>query len=544
MRTFARFAAALTVALTVVSTSAAELETQPKRMPLKGSGDKPSQSLNNALDSFSEALYLGTVTLMVESAAAKVVAGDHEGAIRDFEAVISQPVFERASTELQYRSYVGLAFSEAMLGKDADGYEHLIRAGQVAPFSRNAGYWRVMATVAANLERDDDLVNAATILARDYPSTLADWEDWLVPEAWRSARRLPRDSEARIEWLEALWAHPEFPIDPYRNYESIWLDLLTAYAERGLEGRAQEVVIALEDPDSLAVLSFDKRLEKFAVADPRAYYSWAQNDQIIAARSMVAERPRELRAVLRLGTRLARANRLEEGLRVFEDALARTAEAGLHDGASIYDDIDEYQHWIMNYQARILSKLGRWDEAVKAQSAALEAARIHGSDNLSQQINLGVMHYMMGKPADALEALDGSGDLSDPKSGLSDYGRMAAEAVRVCAYEQLGDSEKREQSLAYIREHALDGYVAVKEALLCAGDLDGLAQVIIEHLEDPLRRNEILRDLQVYYPVPNLTPFGQTIEERFQALRDRQDVREAAGKVGSILSWPAFPQDT
>jgi hypothetical protein len=81
MRTFARFAAALTVALTVVSTSAAELETQPKRMPLKGSGDKPSQSLNNALDSFSEALYLGTVTLMVESAAAKVVAGDHEGAI-------------------------------------------------------------------------------------------------------------------------------------------------------------------------------------------------------------------------------------------------------------------------------------------------------------------------------------------------------------------------------------------------------------------------------------------------------------------------------
>jgi tetratricopeptide (TPR) repeat protein len=244
-----------------------------------------------------------------------------------------------------------------------------------------------------------------------------------------------------------------------------------------------------------------------------------------------------MRASVRLAHRLERANQLEEALAVLDGVLQKLAEAP--DGAPPFDDLDQL-HWVEHYRVRVLQKLGRWDEAIAGQIRARDASLVGDEDLASQRLNLGELYVLLGQPEEALvaiEAIKAEGD------GASPYGLAVAAAIRICAYVQLGDEANLASALAYLRENGDSSDWALRTGLLCANDQRGLARVIMERLEDSSTRSDALEGLQDYLPSPHETKFSAVLDERFEAVRSRADVRAAIAKYGRILSWPSFPPD-
>jgi hypothetical protein len=75
--------------------------------------------------------------------------------------------------------------------------------------------------------------------------------------------------------------------------------------------------------------------------------------------------------------------------------------------------------------------------------------------------------------------------------------------------------------------------------LLCLNDLDGLAELMIRRLNDPVARPEALKSLQAG-PANAFDeqPFMRTIREREATLRAREDVLQAVDAVGRIETIP------
>ena len=193
-------------------------------------------------------------------------------------------------------------------------------------------------------------------------------------------------------------------------------------------------------------------------------------------------------------------------------------------------DAGEELAWTMDYRARALAQLGRFDEAVAQLRAAAERPE-YGAPNVSQSINLAGLLADLGRGAEA-EAIVAQ----VMARGLSPYGRMQAEAVRACA--RTGPAA---EALAYLREHQADAPAALQDALICEGDLQAAARLYIERLSDPDRRTSALAELQDYATPPVMTPLQQAAIRRREQLRRRPDVQAAIARVGRIEHYNLLP---
>ena len=89
-------------------------------------------------------------------------------------------------------------------------------------------------------------------------------------------------------------------------------------------------------------------------------------------------------------------------------------------------------------------------------------------------------------------------------------------------------------------QNARERIYASEIAFLCANDLDAVAALYIEHLEDPLLRGDALMTLQTFKETPDRGVFGAKLQERFYRARDREDVQDALAKVGRVLDVPLY----
>jgi tetratricopeptide (TPR) repeat protein len=223
-----------------------------------------------------------------------------------------------------------------------------------------------------------------------------------------------------------------------------------------------------------------------------------------------------------LGSALLTAGRFDEAI-----ALADSAEAELRNapgGAAPWSDLGDNLPWVLNNRANAWRASGRIDAAI-AELERASGQREQGVANVSQVLNLGSLLCSAGRPADALAAIARVGE------GMSTYGRMVHEAVRLCAAVQSRDAATVDTALAYLASERQTSEAIYQEALVEAGRLDDAARELLARLTSPWLRAEALLEVQHVIEPPPLPGMAAAQRNRM-ALLARADVREAIDAVG------------
>jgi tetratricopeptide (TPR) repeat protein len=297
--------------------------------------------------------------------------------------------------------------------------------------------------------------------------------------------------------------------------------------------RARERLATVVDPRSVLLMRVNRLYDPLrgdAAFEQRLDLVAAAEASLTRSRRLVQEQPRSLGAVLGLAQDLRTLGRTEEALAELDRALTVAQAAG---GAASFDDTEDKLNWLLNEKAYALYDLNRADEA-RAVFGNSIAVGEHGNWSVSQVINFAQSLETEGRGADALEVLRTVGEASA-------YGDMWTASVRACAADQTGDTAARDQALAFLREHRDDNVAALTRALICVNDLDGVAALFIERLNDQDDREGALIALQQFRQLETRQmPRETLLMERLAQVRNRPDVQAAVGAVGRIENIPLF----
>jgi tetratricopeptide (TPR) repeat protein len=377
-------------------------------------------------------------------------------------------------------------------------------------------------------ERPEASLDALQVLSRIAPERVRDIDPRMLNELLRAARMLDSAGDRSLAVYEALGRAGYVPPAPYFD-DFLRMGHARLLMERGRVGQARKMLIGVVDLDSVIELRVDRLFDPLR-ADP----TFEQQLDVVTAirkdlarsRAAMEANPQLMEAVNLHGMVLRAALRHAEGLALVDRALARDAA-----DSAAYSDADEYRNWLVNLRGNFLYALGRTQEGRAAMTAAA-GLKEGGEINVSNIINLGGYLVDEGRAAEAIDLI--------PRIGqASPYGQGWIESIRSCAGVQLGDEKLRTAGLDYLKSHESDNPAAYSRALLCSGDLDGAAALMIRRLASKDMRTEALLALQIKPdPTEEELPFARDMRARLAALRDRADVREAVDKVGRIERIP------
>lgn len=323
--------------------------------------------------------------------------------------------------------------------------------------------------------------------------------------------------ELRAALLNSDWHDPA---------ESVaWLLHVDELLASGALDRARAVVARITDPKDLvqihAVHRYDRLTADLPPLDIPAVFAAA-----LAEHRREASAPdADLQAYQTLAFALFARGQLTEALTATDTALALPdAEVGSETWRS--------RTWVMDTRARVLMALGRGnDAAVQSQAAA---ARIEaGSTDLSQAINLGWLYLRLDRNAEALATTTGV----DESAGAT-FDVMLTVQVRACAATALGDGPTAEAAYAFLADNWRVAPRAVMDALLCRGDVDGAAAVMVRRLEDADLAITAFAELHTYLPAPDPTPFDTRLVDGDAIIAARPDVMAARDRIGRLFSIP------
>lgn len=472
----------------------------------------------------------------------KLTTGKFGEARADFEALVKLPVFKTRPVDAQFGAYVLLAQCQLAQNDAEAAYGSLVAGGKIAPDQRDGFYWFSFATAAAATNRTVEAVDAFTTIARTDPASLTKFgkfSDDAIREITAAAYTLKDDRAHFTALAEALLAADYHPSNPLISTEPMRFHLFETYMAHGQEDKAAAFVPGFYEPNSLIGLRADKRYQRFVAQGPGGGdFVKAQNDDIAAKRKLADSLPASLEAQNSLASTLVFASRPDEALKVVDAAEARIKAAPA--GKPAFDDQAEQMNWLAMMRSEALKQLP--GSNVEDKAKAIAAAQIQadalvdekGGDVVSQKINLAEVFYQNGenqKAIDTLARLD--------LTRASPYGKMAAQEAWVCGYAGLGDKANMTKALDYMKDHAADSPRLLRSALLCAGDLDGLAKLLIANLDDPVTRNATLVQLQSYTGTRNAGAFAEDQYRKAKLVGARPDVQAAIAKYGVVESYPA-----
>lgn len=403
-----------------------------------------------------------------------------------------------------------------------------------ATFLPLKGDWHLRLTAAYRAGDYDDAVLCLETIARRWPVSLEEVKDGAVFRLTREAADIPGGADRRFRLLEALYGANWKPSDVLLSADRQWRELALQMLDRGQINRAGAVAETVSGPYAMIEMRVDRRFDPLIDREADRY-----GPEAAAARRLetleqaTMDAPGRLQGYNAVAGVLIESRRTTEALKLLDEVLARaTAPNG---GRPVFADAAEELAWTMDYRARALAQLGRYDEAVAQLRAAAERPE-YGGPNISQSLSLAALLLALDRAqeADAVAA----GLLA---RDLSPYGRMQAEAVRGCARAHAGDREGSAQSLAWLKAHQADAPQALQETLICAGDLAAAARLYVDRLGDPEQRTAALSELQDYAAPPVMTPLQREIARRRLLLRARPEVRAAIARVGRIEHYNLLP---
>ena len=446
-------------------------------------------------------------------------------ALATLDAIADGPAIGRLDTARQRQVLTSTSFAATVAGEHARAYALIRRV--TALDTVTPADWSARFYYALEAGETVDAFASLTRVAEQWPEQMRRVPVNLIYRALqREARNLP-NTDAELRLLTAL-----FEIqwrDRYRGEPSeLWRQMALLLLERGDVARAREALARVTDPASVVRARADRRFDAMRAAEPALFDVAAAAARELERARNQAESLRDLiEPTLVLIGALDANNRCEEALEVTERAIERAA--GPDAEKDPYRDGGRYFVWLLDWRASLFGCLGRWDEALRqrVQAAVLTES---GSPNTSQVINLAGLYGRLGRPADALDAIERVGRRSE-------YGGMQEQSVRLRAYVQLGDADGVRSALDFMSEHREDALATYQSALLIAGDVDAAAAVLIQRLDDERDRADALYGMQDFADRPR-PPFEEEGSGRWSELMERDDVSAAIERVGRIESYP------
>lgn len=495
----------LAIALLLASTIVA---AEPLRV-LGPSGDPPRKEKRHVADA--------TFDDLLAEADALYDAGDNAKAADAYAAVTASPAFAAVRVPRQYTVWERAAIVAWRLQRFDEGLVFAQRAQALKP-DEAFDVGRVV-TFLNRLGRPADAADAVIAFAKRRPEALADLDAAVL---YRLAIELKDRPRVQADYLQALF-DAQWD-DPTADSSSLWYYLALARVRLGEPERARAAIGRVVAPEAVIRLRDDKRFDALVDRDASAFDVKAAALRTVAAlREKAARQPRSLDVRHALASALLQADALQDVLDLSEAAQQAIAAGG---DAPPYDDPDVLT-WMLDTRAIALRRLGRIDEAV----ALMERIRDDpedGQPNVSQAINLGMLHCQVGRPRDALAGIARIED-----GGMSDYGRTQSASVRLCAAVALGDRELQRTAFDFIRAHRAASQATYLDALLMLGRVDDAARIYIEWLASEDERADALFELQDQRRPPPL-PGDRAVEASWRALLARDDVRAAVDRVGRI----------
>ncbi|WP_321845540.1 hypothetical protein [Paraburkholderia bannensis] len=466
--------------------------------------------------------------------------GDSKGAETELRALLDSPGIDQAPARLRFGVYAALSLCQNANGESQGVYESLIRAGDIAPDLRNFEYWQMLMAVALTTGHHYVAAEALSAALLAAPARAQGIDIDLIWAIMDATPEMNDGGYHRHMVEQALWQSGYRPNDEAKRagLQSFWAELFEYDVDHGETVQAQRYLTAIVDPYQIVRLRADNRYRQALLGDPR----YADNDgvnrrYIDYLRQQAAAQPRSIAAQQLLAEALRNSGAPDESLAVIDTALEKVNSAPADQPP--FDDLTDNLRWMLDSRAKALSRLGRWDEALSTAQVARDEANRQKKDVASQTINLGEMLYRLGRPQEALRAVQGLGE-----NNASEYGMAESAQVRVCAYAQSGEKAKARAAVDALLVHANLDPESVRSSLLCIDDEDRLAQVIVGRLDDPLTRNYELAADQAYATTPNPTPFLATMAGRLDTVLHRPDVRAALSRYGVVESYPLTSPDS
>lgn len=317
----------------------------------------------------------------------------------------------------------------------------------------------------------------------------------------------------------------------YRTISSMAMNLLEARIDSGNVAGAAALVPKILSPWSFAQLMTRKKFEPLrpaveAWAGPRIEKQWP----------IFLEQAR---------AEWEASNDLEAG----NSYAAALASAG-HDRTLIATFMPLFQRPIDAQQfqlifiaaplASALARSGRWDEALGLFDTALAAWPEGESANaLNLTGNRGRLLFFKGDFTAALARLDKSIADAAKWGGEVNSGAVAAmHLYRACALEQLGRRDEAVTSSAIVASQKAARPASFVYLQLCRGDQGFARAALLQALEDPETRDQVIDWVQPSDHVSYDSPFARTMAERERQLKADETLVAAVRKYGRILPHP------
>lgn len=456
----------------------------------------------------------------------------HAEAVALFGQAFGMPEFASQDPKFQRIAFVLASYAAEGTRDNLSAHDFLIAA--TLDGGADSDTWLRRARIACVVENWSDAALALTTVARRWPKAIKHdrYHAWLVGTVNYRLGHEPRLRPSRVDMLAALFD---------ANYKSmygsepshLWLVLATDAVERGDLARARAVARRIDASSVLVALLIDKRFDALTNAEPRVFDVRAAAERNVRQlKKAMAAHPRSLGFTTQYGYALYTTGRFEEIVTLTDSVIAKVEKAPAE--AAPYDDLDDELNWIHNLKANALSALGRWDEAA-AVLAAWQNQPANRRDNVSQAINLGSFYNSLGRPDEALRAIEGI----DWTRDMSDYGRMQLQYVRFQALTQLGKIDVVRDIIAWMREHENVAPNTLQYTLLEAGDMDGAATLLLSRLRDADKRSVALAEIQRYGET-RTTDRQKSLNAQMEALLARGDVAAAVEQHGRRKTFPIY----
>ena len=456
--------------------------------------------------------------------------GDYDAALRNFKTAMDDPGYAGLPVAQRFSILVLRAGCEGARRQAQAALRDLNAAAGLAPERRDAGYWRMYFYAGWGASDYDAMAAATQAVATQFPDMVDVLPIHGLYALFDRLRLTPTTAPQRRALLQALRKADYKPLNPLWDGEGLWLQLFKLDVAANDAAEARALVSHFRDPSSYIAIQSDRRYAAYLDAFQPADFQAVSDAKLARRRADAASYPTRAEAVVYLSNALLERGRADEALPLVEAALAKIAAAP-KDKPPFDDDVDQ-SNWLRDARANLLNRLGRHDEALAMQVAARDAAQAEMSDTVSHTINLADAYNAVGQPQKALDIMK---DLDEAQA--TPYGRMAAAETRVCAYAQLQDKRRVDDLMAYMRAHAADGPDAMRTALICTDDQEGLAAVYLKQLDDPDLRGEALGEAQTYIEPAHQTPYEARMRAALHRMLARPEVRTAIAKYGFVNSY-------
>lgn len=446
-------------------------------------------------------------------------AGDYSSAVDALVSVAKGPWYAKLSDERRHEldNLIGYAASRSFRGRD--GREAMIRATN-SRLATHEDWFLLMET--AKLDTDfQTAFRAFEVLAREAPGFETDLEDETISVLEHGFGTLANGDEAQFKFEDYLAGRDWRPVDPLFSPDVIGFHRAVHLLAHGAKADAATVVAGFTEPEVVALVGVDKRFDTLVAGHPEWTDVAAANARRLAKfEALQASDPGKLYLRTAVtGHRWTMGDR-DKALEALDKAIA---DAERHPSLTPADD---YNHALVQRSA-ILFDLGRTEEALT------QALAIGVRAPPRQPLMPAEWFVELERGAEALDLLK---DVTNDELQLQAQAGLAR--LRTCAAGQIGADAVQRENLAYLRSHPRSAPVENLRALLCMGDLEGAAAEARAALADPRMRPLVLDFFQDGLPPRGRTPFGQRIEMRRVALRERPDVQAAIKAVGRINRQP------